>query len=51
MSCKISKCMVSDCKHNDSQSCKAESIEVRPVDDKKTMSSMGTSCDTFKLKS
>jgi len=51
MSCQISKCMVSDCKHNDSLSCKAESIEVRPVDDKKITSPLGTSCDTFELKS
>jgi hypothetical protein len=51
MSCQISKCMVSDCKHNDSHSCKAESIEVRPVDHEKTTSSMGTSCNTFELKS
>lgn len=51
MMCQISKCMVSDCKHNDSYSCKAENIEVRPVDDKKITSSMGTCCNTFELKS
>lgn len=51
MSCKISKCMVSDCLHNDSHSCKAENIEVRPVDDKKITSSIGTSCNTFELRS
>lgn len=51
MSCKISKCLVGDCKHNDSHSCKANSIEVRPTDDKKITSSMGTSCNTFELKS
>lgn len=43
--------MVSACKHNDGHSCKAESIEVRPVDDKKITSSLGTSCNTFELKS
>jgi hypothetical protein len=51
MSCQISKCLVSECKHNDSHSCQAESIEVRPVDDRKTTSSTGTSCNTFELKS
>jgi hypothetical protein len=51
MSCQISKCMVSECKHNDSHSCNAASIEVRPVGDQKITSSMGTSCNTFELKS
>jgi hypothetical protein len=51
MSCQISKCLVSDCKHNGDYSCKAESIEVRPVEDKKINSSTDTSCSTFELKS
>jgi hypothetical protein len=50
MSCKISKCLVSDCKHNDSYICNAESIEVRPAEGDKVTSPMDTSCSTFELK-
>jgi len=51
MACKISKCLVSDCKHNDQYSCKADSIEVRPTKDQTITSSKDTSCNTFELKS
>lgn len=43
MSCQISKCMVSDCKHNDNCSHTVESIEIRSVADQKITSSVGMS--------
>ena len=46
----LCRCLVLDCKHNQSELCKAENIEVHPVENKENSTCKGPSCKTFESK-
>ncbi len=50
VSMKVTSCKCEECHYNENFECHADGIEVRSVGDMKVESSIGTCCETFKLK-